>query len=160
MREIKFRAWNGVLHEYRTVDMNSGKQNLGMGFEATEGIGSNTTTIYHSVGDVIEQYTGIDDRVGNSVYENDIVEIEYTAGHHTILDQQTLGMVEQYSDVDTIVRGVVHIWPSTGAIINNISSENPEQFVGDYRIPQYLHINKDCIVIGNIHKNPELLEEK
>ena len=159
MREIKFRAWDSVLNEYRKLDMNSGKQNLGMGFEATEGIGSNTTTIYHSVGDVIEQYTGIDDRVGNSVYENDIVEMDYRKGDHTILDPQTLGMVEQYSDVDTIVRWIVHIWPSTGVIINHISSENQEQFVGDYRIPQYLHINKYCVVVGNIHENPELLEE-
>jgi len=159
MREIKFRAWNGVLHEYRTIDMNSGKQNLGMGFEVMGGINSNITTIYHSVGDVIEQYTGIDDRVGNSVYENDIVEIEYTAGHHEKWDMDTLARIEDYDDVDTIVRGVVHIWPSTGVIINHISSENPEQFVGDYRIPQYLHINKDCITIGNIHENQDLLEE-
>jgi len=146
MREIKFRAWSKTLQRLVPI------------WSAIETRGDNVLRPINS-DFVIEQYTGIDDRVGNAVHENDIVEIDYRRGDHTVLDPQTLGMVEQYSDVDTIVRGVVHIWPSTGAIINHTSSENPEQFVGDYRIPQYLHINKDCIIIGNIHENQDLLEE-
>ncbi|WP_273952521.1 YopX family protein [Leuconostoc mesenteroides] len=153
-REIKFRAWNKNLEEYVNsekfvIDPTNGDVIDVGGYELLE--------VNNEA--VLEQYTGIDDRVDNSVYENDIVEIEYTAGHHEKWDMDTLARIEDYDDVDTIVRGVVHIWPSTGVIINHISSENPEQFVGDYRIPQYLHINKDCAVIGNIHKNPELLEE-
>ena len=153
-REIKFRAWNKNLEEYVNsekfvIDPTNGDVIDVGGYELLE--------VNNEA--VLEQYTGIDDRVDNSVYENDIVEIEYTAGHREKWDMDTLARIEDYDDVDTIVRGVVHIWPSTGVIINHISSENPEQFVGDYRIPQYLHINKDCAVIGNIHKNPELLEE-
>nr|DAL96579.1 MAG TPA: YopX protein [Caudoviricetes sp.] len=153
-RKIKFRAWNKNLEEYVNsekfvIDPTNGDVIDVGGYELLE--------VNNEA--VLEQYTGIDDRVDNSVYENDIVEIEYTTGHHEKWDMDTLERIEDYDDVDTIVRGVVHIWPSTGVIINHISSENPEQFVGDYRIPQYLHINKDCAVIGNIHKNPELLEE-
>ncbi|QAT27246.1 hypothetical protein EQZ98_03500 [Leuconostoc mesenteroides] len=153
-REIKFREWDKQRGTISYGEREDFDDMVGFRFEHTENIDGDL-----SKERVLEQYTGIVDRRGNAVYENDIVEMDYHKGDHTILDPQTLGMVEQYSDIDTIVRGVVHIWPSTGAIINNISSENPEQFVGDYRIPQYLHINKDCIVIGNIHENPELLEE-
>ena len=160
MREINFRAWDTWHNKY---------------FENAEDVfisANGRIAMYTDTGApdyggfdeyqkrfLLEQYTGIDDRVGNAVHENDIVEMDYRRGDHTILDPQTLGMVEQYSDVDTIVRGLVHVWPSTGVIINNISSENPEQFVGDYKVPQYLHINRDCIVIGNIHDNADLLKE-
>lgn len=152
MREIKFRAWNLSISVLANV--------IEIRFNQNSILTDDSKFLWDLNKVVLEQYTGIDDRVGNAVHENDIVEIDYRRGDHTVLDPQTLGMVEQYSDVDTIVRGVVHIWPSTGAIINHTSSENPEQFVGDYRIPQYLHINKDCIIIGNIHENQDLLEEQ
>lgn len=151
MREIKFRAWDSSISVLANV--------IEIRFNQNSILTDDSKFLWDLNKTVLEQYAGIDDRVENPVHENDIVEMDYRKGDHTILDPQTLGMVEQYSDVDTVVRGVVHIWPSTGAIINNISSENPEQFVGDYKIPQYLHINKDCIVIGNIHEDSELLEK-
>ena len=123
MREIKFRAWNGELHEYRTIDMNSGKQNLGMGFEATEGIGSNITTIYHSVGDVIEQYTGLKDFNGIEIYEGDIL---------------------QDVDDSTIV-GIVEYDEAFG-----------EYDCGDNNLYE---CTRDCLVIGNIHENADLLND-
>ncbi|MBZ5980057.1 YopX family protein [Leuconostoc gasicomitatum] len=152
MREIKFRAWNSSISVLANV--------IEIRFNQNSILTDDSKFLWDLNKVVLEQYTGIDDRVGNAVHENDIVEIEYTAGHHEKWDMDTLARIEDYDDVDTIVRGVVHIWPSTGVIINHISSENPEQFVGDYRIPQYLHINKNCAVIGNIHENPDLLEEQ
>jgi uncharacterized phage protein (TIGR01671 family) len=132
MLDIKFRAWNSVLHEYRTLDMNSGKQNLGMGFEVTGGIGSNITTIYRSVGDVIEQYTGINDKNGVEIYKNDVV--------------KTYAMIpgdEKY--VDAVPTGVVKYYEGAYWIDNNNSA---------------LRLFQESIqieVIGNIHENPELL---
>ncbi|WP_273712420.1 YopX family protein [Leuconostoc mesenteroides] len=136
MREIKFRAWNGVLHEYRTIDMNSGKQNLGMGFEATEGIGSNTTTIYHSVGDVIEQYTGLKDKNGVDIYEGDIVEL-YSETHDIFGFEITKKQTGRIYFVD-------------GAFF--ISGGN-----GDDPIYAY---EGELEIIGNIHENADLLEEQ
>ena len=129
MRDIKFRAWNGVLHEYRTIDMNSGKQNLGMGFEATEGICSNTTTIYRSVGDVIEQYTGLKDKNGIEIYENDIVcqQMRFTETNGIIFWQEEKSRFAINLD----------------GFITTITKQQEMSYE----------------VIGNIHENADLLEE-
>ena len=136
MREIKFRVWNGELHEYRTIGMNSGKQNLGMGFEATEGIGSNTTTIYRSVGDVLEQYTGLKDKNGVEIYENDVVQVR----SHLYKDH--IGVIIWFQGVSSFC-----------------ISDNTNKF----NVPRPLGIQMDGFlsyeVIGNIHENAELLSD-
>lgn len=135
MRKIKFRVWNGVLHEYRTIDMNSGEQNLGMGFESAEGIGSNTTTIYRSFGDVIEQFTGLKDVYGNEIYEGDI--IEFFGANKKIKVKKEFGIIVYKAD-------------RYGAGFNSII-QNKERGYGGINIAQ-------DIVVGNVHENPKLLE--
>ena len=137
MREIKFRAWNGQLHEYRTIDMNSGKQNLGMGFEATEGIGSNTTTIYRSVGDVIEQNTGLKDKNGVEIYEGDIV-----------------AEITQFDDDE----------PDLYEIVYNDDGHYPafdlKGWTGEVNGISELSLTYGIKVVGNVHENADLLEEQ
>ena len=74
--DIKFRAWSKDLEEYREFDGNSDDQSLGMGLEAEHGIGSNTISIYHSIGDTIEQFTGLKDIDDDEIYVGDIVFVD------------------------------------------------------------------------------------
>ena len=135
MQQIKFRVWNGVLHEYRTIDMNSGEQNLGMGFESAEGVGSNTTTIYRSFGDVVEQFTGLKDVNGKEIYEGDI--IEFFGANKKIKVKKEFGIIVYKSD-------------RYGAGFNSIIQNKKRGYGG-------INIAQD-IVVGNVHDNPELLE--
>lgn len=136
MQQIKFRVWNGLLHEYRTIDMNSGEQNLGMGFESAEGVGSNTATIYRSFGDVIEQFTGLKDVNGKKIYEGDI--IEFFGANKKVKTKKEFGIIVYKAD-------------RYGAGFNSII-QNKERGYGGINIAQ-------DIVVGNVHENPELLEE-
>ncbi|MFD1471544.1 YopX family protein [Companilactobacillus mishanensis] len=135
MQQIKFRVWDGVLHEYRTIDMNSGKQNLGMGFESAEGVGGNTTTIYCSFGDVVEQFTGLKDVNGKEIYEGDI--IEFFGANKKIKVKKEFGIIVYKAD-------------RYGAGFNSII-QNKERGYGGINIAQ-------DIVVGNVHENPKLLE--
>lgn len=153
MIEPKFRAWKKtddpeMFDDIAFIDWN--KRIIGVNYP----ISSTRTRLDNEPLDnvILEQYTGINDYNGVEIYVNDLVSIDLEMGHHTILDDITLGMVEQWSDIDTVLTGVVKIWPSTGVVLTNITVENPEQFVGDYRIPKWVHLNKGSVVIGNIHR--------
>ena len=134
MRELKFRAWT--------------RQNPPMPwsqkFIAITGngdqmipIGGTFTGVWHALNDgaerlIIEQYTGLKDKFGKEIYEGDIV-LDYYDGDDAFI-------VEWDKDIAC--------FRLTGT--DNIASVSFDNFDSDI----------DLEVIGNIHENPELLEEE
>lgn len=74
-------------------------------------------------------------------------------------DPVTLGFIDYDYSISTTLWGTVRIWNSQGVVITKIFTDEPEQFDDEHPIPKRMNLSKDCCVIGNIHANPELLEE-
>ena len=139
-RPIKFRAWDKDSKRYGEVveiEYNESREIDGIWVwynihERYEPIpGANVT---------VEQYTGLKDKNGKEIYEGDIVR---TTDRVTVKDLIfPIGVVEF---------GQQAFW------ICNVPSERPD-FTHNETLLKYWET--DLEVIGNIHENPELLEDK
>ncbi|XKL30873.1 YopX family protein [Lactiplantibacillus plantarum] len=136
----KFRVWSKMLGKYRQLDETSNDQGLGMLFEVKDGIGSNVTSICYSVGDVVEQFTGLKDVNGNEIYEGDILAISYMIDEDKVTDYLKVEWREDYAGF--------------------YCGEKPlyaclSEWDNDIKLAQTYPK-----IFGNVHENPELLEEQ
>ena len=136
MREIKFRAWDNLEKDYLNEE-DIAIDNLGNIF-IFERYDNNDSDLWYTrllpdldnKRHVIEQYTGLKDKNGTEIYEGDIVKVE--------------GDGEIYR-VEWIRSGF---------------GLEPRYNSPRYPVLGNVELRKKIEVIGNIHKDPELLEEK
>lgn len=103
--------------------------------------------VYVVDGNTVSQYTGLKDKNGNKIFEGSIVRILYTDwGSKSPNDQRTM---EQYLRDIAEIKAVV--WDYNGFYVSDKIHYPATMEYGKYG---YIEI------IGNIHDNPELLEDK
>lgn len=135
---IKFRAWDNLLNKMLVVyrisfdgPVDGVQVHCYLDDRGAEG---STEYAYDGDGLILEQFTGLKDVNGNEIYENDIIVSEPT---EPILGSPKIGVVK--------LSKVSFSWCFvTGNIEYNI-----------WKTDKY----RTYEVIGNVHANPELLEE-
>lgn len=139
MRDIKFRIWDGAKNEWLASSNKDALPYYGFALVGEVMTVQSPPVWSLDEGNVVEQFTGLKDINGTEIYGGDII-VQKSLGSNksgcrgkiTYKEDHAAFMFEVYE------RGKPVMW----LFLNEF---NPE---------------KTCEVIGNIHENPELLEEK
>ena len=101
-------------------------------------------------GETVGQYTGLNDKNGNKIFEGDIVKVVY------IENRQYQGVV--YSDEHTWVEEIIYSEENACYMLKLMCDDIP-MYRPLHNFENLARI-KDVEVIGNIYDNKNLLEEK
>jgi uncharacterized phage protein (TIGR01671 family) len=130
MREIKFRGWNSNNKRMLGASLEDKKKFFNI---RCDGMVSSSDKL------ILMQYVGLKDKNGVEIYEGDIIKED--------LD-------------DDIAYTFIVEWDTTSAgfIIRKIMSSDCCGRLNDECVNYDYCNSSDCIVIGNIYENPELLK--
>lgn len=145
MRELKFRAWDNLEKDYLNEE-DIAIDNLGNIF-IFERYDNNDSDLWYTrllpdlenKRHVVEQYTGLKDKNGTEIYEGDIVEVK-----HSDWTEPTIHVVKWCGDEKY---PAFNLKPELDETANNLALAAQSDFFS-------------IKIVGNIHENPELLEEK
>ena len=145
MREIKFRAWDNLEKDYLNEE-DIAIDNLGNIF-IFERYDNNDSDLWYTrllpdldnKRHVIEQYTGLKDKNGTEIYEGDIVEVK-----HSDWTEPTIHVVKWCGDEKY---PAFNLKPELDEEANSIALVAQSDFFS-------------VKVVGNIHENSELMEER
>lgn len=130
MRDIKFRIWDGAKNEWLASSNKDALPYYGFALVGEVMTVQSPPVWSLDEGNVIEQYTGLKDKNSTEIYEGDIIKVEG--------DAEIYRVEWIYSGFGLEPRYNSPLYP----ILGNVK------------------LCKKIEVIGNIHENPELLEEK
>lgn len=160
MRELKFRAWSKS--EKKMI------YNIHTEFEERIELGIDCFSDYLRNDDfIVEQYTGLKDADGKEIYERDIVEYVFNVREAEVSaigevcffeNQGVYGMknvkynnqgLRRLCDIENERAG--EVFCSSG--YDNTGEDQTLIFA------DYYFVEDDMEILGNIHENPELLED-
>jgi hypothetical protein len=84
--------------------------------------------------ETVGQFTGLEDSTGKEIYEGDILFVKAENPYWSKFDSKH-----------------VVTWCNDGWILNDYGTDDPGLF--------HILMNNNCEIIGNVHDNPELLNE-
>lgn len=132
MRELKFRVWDIDCHRFEYFEIGENDDCYGMFRVAANKFGS-----------IVEQFTGLEDKNGKEIYEGDIVNA-VGIGIAQVIDSPSGEWMLYYKrEPDEIKNDFACVVP-----------KNKPSGLWKTTLTSYIEI------VGNIHENPELLEDK
>lgn len=137
MRDIKFRIWDGVKNEWLASSNKDALPYYGFALVGEVMTVQSPPVWSLDEGNVVEQFTGLKDINDTEIYEGDICSFTSKTGKH-------VGTVEWVDDLASFGLRMVK---------NN--------FLYTFSELDTMGVNLDTLeVIGNVHKDSELAEEK